>query len=175
MARNMASIWGEAVARRGFAQIPNYLIMVNQFLDEEARLSPIQLHVIYQLVASWWEKDKPPFPSMRTIATRIGVSERQVMRSITDLERRGLLRRVKRIAGNIKASNAYDLTGLINLLNQIEGAYPNAFPRDIKGGGDTLLGQGGAESGAASQPRAARPVPARPKRIGKPKAEPSDE
>jgi len=132
MATDMMSLWGERVAARGFTQIPNYLMMINQFLAEEAQLSPVQLLVVYQLVAAWWDKDKPPFPSMRTIAVRSGVSERQVMRSVTELEKRGLIKRVKRGQGAIKVSNAYDLTGLTALLNEIDDRYKNAFPRQIR-------------------------------------------
>lgn len=132
MPTDIASLWGERVAARGFTQIPNYLMMINQFLAEEAHLTPVQLLVIYQLVAAWWEKDKPPFPSMRTIAIRSGVSERQVMRSINELEKRNLIKRVKRGRGAVKVSNAYDLTGLTNLMNEIDESYKNAFPRQTR-------------------------------------------
>lgn len=138
MARDMASLWGEAIAQRGFVQIPNYLVMLNQFLPEVDRLTPVQLLVIYQLVAAWWEKDKLPFPAMRTIATRIGVSERQVMRSIDELEKKNLIQRVKRQATGVRVSNAYDLSGLIDRMTRIDREYRNAFPRSIFSSGTSV-------------------------------------
>jgi hypothetical protein len=38
-------------------QIPNYLLLLNQFLDEERRLSPVELMVMVQVVGSWWVKE----------------------------------------------------------------------------------------------------------------------
>jgi predicted transcriptional regulator len=121
--------WGEAVAERGFAQVPNYLLLLNRFLDEEKRLSPIELLVLIQLVGAWWQKDRMPFPSMATLATRIGVSERQVQRSMVRLVKDGFLSKVKRRTKGIIATNAYDLSPLVQLLNDVAKAFPNEFPR----------------------------------------------
>lgn len=130
--------WTAPVAERGFAQLPNYLLFLNQFLDEENRLSPVELMVLIQLAASWWRKDELPFPSMVTLAVRCGVSERQIQRAVTRLERDDLLRRVKRRASGIIASNAYDLTPLVGVLQQVAIAFPNAFPRRIKATGPVV-------------------------------------
>lgn len=124
--------WGEKVAERGFVQIPNYLLLLNKFLDEDARLSPVEMLVLLQLTGAWWEKERLPFPSMATLAERCGVSERQIQRSITRLSKIGLLKRVKRRSQGIIASNAYDLTPLVDTLNEVAKAFPNEFPRTIK-------------------------------------------
>jgi hypothetical protein len=129
MAANMSAMWGEKIVERGFTQVPNYLMMINQFLAEERRLTPVQLLVLLQLVYNWWEKDKPPFPSMQTMARRLGVSERQVQRAITDLEKKDIIKRVKRAQGNLRASNAYDMSGLVSILGEVAEAYLNAYPR----------------------------------------------
>lgn len=131
---DVADKWGVAVAERGFAQLPNYLLYLNQFLDEDHRLSAIELLVVVQIAAAWWRKGSLPFPSMSTLATRCGVSERQVQRAVTRLEGEGLLRRVKRRASGIIASNAYDLEPLVVLLGRVAKAFPNAFPRRIEVG-----------------------------------------
>lgn len=123
--------WGRPVAERGFAQIPNYLLLLNQFLDREHRLSPVELLVLLQLVGSWWKKGDLPFPSMGTLATRCGVSDRQVQRSIGQLEQIGLLKRVNRRNKGIIASNAYDLTPLVEILEEVAKAFPNGFPRNV--------------------------------------------
>jgi predicted transcriptional regulator len=123
--------WGAAVAQRGFAQVPNYLLLINQFLDKEHRLSPAEILILIQLVGSWWKKDALPFPSMATLAQRCGVSSRQVQRAVNRLEGAGLIQRVKRRSSGIISSNAYDLSPLVALLAEIAKAFPNQFPRNV--------------------------------------------
>jgi len=123
--------WGREVAGRGFAQIPNYLLLLNQFLDDDHKLSPIELLVLIELAGIWWKKEDLPFPSMAKLALRCGVSERQIQRAITKLEKHEFLRRVKRRSSGIISSNAYDLSPLIKILEEIAEAFPNAFPRHL--------------------------------------------
>lgn len=123
--------WGEAVAQRGFAQIPNYLLLLNQFVDEDNQLSPTELLVLFQLVGSWWKKDALPFPSMATLAKRCGVSSRQIQRAVNELEAKGLIQRVKRRSSGIISSNAYDLAPLAEVLGEVAKAYPNEFARNV--------------------------------------------
>ena len=80
--------WGLLVAERGFAQIPNYLLLMNQFLEPERRLSPVELLILFQLAGSWWRRSEMPFPSMGTLANRCGVSDRQIQRAVTQLEKK---------------------------------------------------------------------------------------
>jgi len=129
---DMVDKWGQAVAERGFAQIPNYLLLLNNFLDEERRLTPVELLVLFQLVGAWWQKDKMPFPSMATLAKRLGVSERQVQRAVARLVKDDFIAKEKRRTSGIIASNAYDLSPLVHLLNEVAKAFPNEFPRTIK-------------------------------------------
>lgn len=124
--------WGEEVARRGFAQVPNYLLLLNQFLDKEHRLSPVELLIVLQLVGNWWRKGDLPFPSMGTLAVRCGVSDRQIQRAINRLVAGGFITRTKRRGHKgIIASNAYDLEPLVKLLGLVAKAFPNEFPRKI--------------------------------------------
>lgn len=128
----IAQKWGEAVAQRGFSQTPNYLILLNQFIDPDNRLSPLELLILIQLSGSWWKKEEMPFPSMRTLAQRCGTSERQVLRAISRLEEVGLLKRVKRRSKGLIASNSYDLSPLVATLQEVAKIYPNEFPRNVR-------------------------------------------
>lgn len=147
--------WGERVAARGFAQLPNYLIQLNQFLGDD-NLTPVELLVLIQLSATWWKKDDLPFPSVATLAARCGVSGRQVQRALNRLEELKLIQRVRRRIRGIISSNAYDLAPLVAFLDDLAKVYPNAYPRRGGGGKDVPI-QG---SGGASED----PVPARPKK-----------
>lgn len=133
----VAQKWGLSVAQRGFAQVPNYMLYINQFLDPDNALSPLELLILVQLSGSWWKKEEMPFPSMRTLAIRCGTSERQVLRAVSRLEQLGLLKRVKRRTKGLIASNAYDLAPLAEVLNDISAVYTNEFPRNIKLSPDT--------------------------------------
>ncbi|MCX7568311.1 helix-turn-helix domain-containing protein [Sulfitobacter sp. F26169L] len=128
----VANKWGEKVADRGFSQVPNYLLLLNQFIDSDNRLSPLELLILIELSGSWWKKDEQPFPSMKTLSVRCGTSERQVLRAISHLEELTLIKRVKRRSKGLIASNAYDLTPLVEMLTEVAKQYPNEFPRKIK-------------------------------------------
>lgn len=122
--------WGEPVARRGFAQIPNYLLMLNQFLDEESRLSPVELLLLIELVGTWWKADEMPFPAVRTLAVRCGTSDRQIQRAIGNLEKRNLVKREKRRSKiGVIASNAYNLKPTTVFLEEVARMFPNEYPR----------------------------------------------
>ncbi len=131
MAMDITAKWGKPVAERGFAQLPNYLLFINQFLDKDHRLSPVELLVLFQLVGTWWKKGDLPFPSMGTLAVRCGVSDRQIQRAVNELEKVGLIRRVNRRIKGIISSNAYDLGPLVSILEEIAKAFPNEFPRNV--------------------------------------------
>lgn len=128
----VATKWGQEVAKRGFSQTPNYLLNINQFIDRDNHLSPLELLILVQLAASWWKKGELPFPSMRTLAIRCGTSERQVLRAVNRLEEVGMLSRVKRRSKGVIASNAYDLSPLVDVLNEVAKVFPNDAPRSLK-------------------------------------------
>lgn len=107
--------------------------MLNQFLANDRKLSPVELLVLFQLVGNWWRKEEQPFPSMMTLAVRCGVSERQIQRAVSTLEQVGLLRRVNRRRSGIIASNAYDMEPLVSVLQQVAKAFPNELPRGSAG------------------------------------------
>jgi len=155
----VAEKWGVSVAERGFAQVPNYLLLLNQFLSPEHRLTPTELLVLIQLAGSWWKKDAMPFPSMSTLATRCGVSGRQIQRAVNKLEKAGLIRRVSRRTRGIISSNAYDLQPLTDLLGEVAKAFPNQFPRQVDKAKVAEISQRLAPAVEAPAPAEATAVP----------------
>lgn len=141
VASDVASKWGPQVAQRGFAQVPNYLLLINTFLAEDKRLSPVELLVLIELSGSWWHKDDLPYPSVSTLAERCGTSARQVQRALKRLEDDNLVKRITRRTRGVIASNAYDLAPLAETLTAIADAYPNAFPRRPFAGRDANADQ----------------------------------
>jgi len=129
----MAQKWGAGVVEAsGFTQVPNYLIAANQFLVKEARLSPTEFLVLMQLLQSWWRADQFPFPSKATLATRTGLSERQVQRALSGLENKAFLKRVDRLLERGgRSSNLYDLSGVVQFVQDAVQAFPGAFKRKV--------------------------------------------
>lgn len=124
--------WGKPVAERGFSQVPNYLLLLNGFIDQEDRLSPTEMLVLIQLCGMWWKKNDAPYPSMRTLAVRCGTSERQIARAIKRLEEIPLIKRQRRRTKGLIASNSYDLGPLVEMLGVVAKVYPNEFPRNVE-------------------------------------------
>ena len=130
--RSLVGMWGEDVAGRGFVQVPNYLLQANLFLDDGHKLSPAEMMVVLTLVSTWWEVDVMPFPSMRTISNRTGISERQVQRAVNSLEKKGFVKRRKKSVKGVIKKHEYDMTALVEMLKLIAKEYPNLYPRKIK-------------------------------------------
>lgn len=115
--------FGAAVMKLGFTVIPNLLLQAQGRL----KITPVQLTVLAQLFQHWWQADDDPFPSKETIARRLGKSERQTQRYLTQLEEAGLVRRVARYKGHKgQTSNGYDLRGLVAKLAELEPEFTKA-------------------------------------------------
>jgi DNA-binding transcriptional regulator YhcF (GntR family) len=129
--------WGKQVAERGFTQIPNYLMQINKFVDDDNRLSPTEMIILLQLVATWWKKDELPFPSMSTLAEWANISERQVQRAVKSLEEKKFIIKDRKKVRGIVASNVYDLSPLVKILNDVAEVYVNKHPRGLKNNQNT--------------------------------------
>lgn len=107
--------WGKTVMDQGFCIVPSLLFRAQQRLG----LNATQLAIIMHLADFWWEQERKPYPSKATIGERLGLSSRQVQRHIAELEKAGLLQRIERKGFYGKQSNYYDLSGLVNRLQQL--------------------------------------------------------
>lgn len=108
--------WGKPVLDLGFSIIPSLIFRAQQRLG----LNPTQLAVLLQIADFWWEQSRKPYPSMKTLGERLNLSPRQVQRYVGELEKAGLVQRVKRWSKyKGRLSNEYDLTGLVNRLKKI--------------------------------------------------------
>lgn len=122
--------WGPEAIAAGFTVLPNHFLALNQFVDEQKALSPTEMLVVLQILAAWWSKDRLPFPSKATIATRAGLSPRQVQRALTALEQKGYIERVTRYSTNqARTSNQFKLDGLVTAVMNAAREHPAAFKR----------------------------------------------
>ena len=109
--------WGRAVMDLGYSMVPSLIFRAQARLG----LSPTQLVVMLHLADYWWHRAQMPFPSKAALAERMGLSERQIQRYLTELEKGGFIERVERFAGHKgQQSNEYNMTGLVEKLKKLE-------------------------------------------------------
>lgn len=75
------------------------------------KISHSEAMVIIHLISFKWDS-KAPYPSLKTIAKLMGLTDSSVRSHVRKLEKRGLLNRVK----NQGYSNSYELEGLFDAL-----------------------------------------------------------
>jgi DNA-binding transcriptional regulator YhcF (GntR family) len=112
--------WGRAVMDLGYSMIPSLIFRAQARLG----LSPVQLMLLLHLADYWWHRAQMPFPSKAALAERMGLSQRQIQRYLTELEKGEFIERVERFAGHKgQQSNEYDMTGLVKKLKKLEPEF----------------------------------------------------
>jgi hypothetical protein len=106
--------WGSSLDG-GFQIVPDIILRCQHSL----KLSSNDVVVLLHLTMAWWEADRPPFPRASTIAKRMGASERTVQRSINRIGKQHLFRKTKLKDSKGEWRQAFDLTPLVNKLNEI--------------------------------------------------------
>lgn len=120
--------WGKGVMGLGFCIVPSLLLRAQARLG----LNPTQLAVLMHLADYWWDVDRKPYPSKKTLGERLKLGPRQVQRYIAELERANLVKRVERRAAHKgKLSNEYDLSGLVARLQELEPEF-RKVEEDVK-------------------------------------------
>lgn len=113
-----ASKWTKPVMQRGFTIVPNLLLSHQHSLG----LSSPECMLLIHLITYWWESDKNPYPSKAVLAQRMGISERQVQRYISELIQKGFIRRKpEEIRGRTgRTIVSFDLSGLVEKLKKVD-------------------------------------------------------
>lgn len=109
------SRWGAVALSMGWTAIPSSLF----FLQGTLSISPIAFNVLMNLLTHWWRASEWPHPSQESIALRMSVSIRTVQRALGELEKKGLMVKLKTSKEHprYKGRNIYDLSPLIEALN----------------------------------------------------------
>ena len=95
----------------------------------------MDVNILLHLIVSWWKKDRPPYLSKRTIASRMGVDPSTIQRHVRAMETRGLLKRVVRRGDNkARQTNAYDLKPLVEKLHPLAVAIKKERDKKRNGG-----------------------------------------
>lgn len=97
----MEDKWSHEVLSEGFTSIPNLLI----FNRCKLGLSTTDMFVFLILESYRWDNRNKPFPSLKALAIRTGLSTQTVYRSTSKLDYLGYIEKVHRFAN----SNQYDI------------------------------------------------------------------
>lgn len=110
--------WGAAVMQQGYCMIPSLLLKAQNRL----KLTSTQMAVLLQICDYWWEEARKPYPGKEALATRMGMTARQVQRHIAALEDKKLVTRIPRFDASSggRSTNMYDLSGLVAQLQALE-------------------------------------------------------
>jgi len=116
-----------------FTPIPLYFLEAYHRLGHKPGDSPnpgtkgltsTEALVVIHLASYRWTADAP-YPSLKSIAERMGLSQRAVRKAVTRLEDLGYLRREERSG----FANRYHFDGLIRVLEEMKAAEPKGAKR----------------------------------------------
>jgi DNA-binding MarR family transcriptional regulator len=110
-------LWGDALSY-GFVGVPTLLLKH----QGDLQISPQEMVVLMNLLASWWKAGNLPFPRTTTIASRSGLSVRVVQRQLLSLEQKGLITRLANQSVKGKPElivTRYDPRGLVKRLQEL--------------------------------------------------------
>ena len=120
----------------GFQIIPNVLFRCQKILG----LEPVDVVILMNITTHWWDKADLPYPRPSAIANRMDVSTRTVERRLREMEKNGLLRRLKSTKKQGRAIRRIDLTGLVEKLKEVAAANlrlrQTRTPRALNAQGD---------------------------------------
>jgi predicted transcriptional regulator len=87
-------------------------------------VNPTQFCILIQLLEHWRTRERAPFPTKQQLADRIGVSQSTIQQNMQQLEKAGLVKRVKhKTASGDWGANTYHLDGLVARLEAIEPEF----------------------------------------------------
>lgn len=99
----------EALFKRGFVVVPT--LFLQHYADLKPEITPGEAMFILHLMEFKWDANHP-YPGYKTLARRMGRSEKAVQGHAQNLQIKGYLRRVLRRA----ETNKFDLTPLFDAL-----------------------------------------------------------
>ncbi|MBX9677306.1 MAG: helix-turn-helix domain-containing protein [Gemmataceae bacterium] len=110
--RDVAARWTPMLSKKGWTPICDY------FLDSYTRLAPkitnLEALLIIHLMRYKWDAEAP-FPGFRALSKRMGITATSARNHARSLEKKGYLKREKRVG----TTNKFDLTPLFAALERL--------------------------------------------------------
>ena len=109
--RSISARWTKRIAQQGFTPVATvFLVAYAQLAAAQGQrgLNSTEALLIIHIVSFKWD-ERDPFPRIKVLAERMGLTPRSVRNTLKCLEERGLVKRV-RLPNDI--ANRYDMSGL---------------------------------------------------------------
>ena len=105
--------WGKMALSKGVTVIPTAFLLH----ASRAGLNPIQQILIIHLVSYWWKAGRDPYPSLKELRRRTGLTEKTLSKHLKGLEDKMWLTRVRRYNNSYR----YDLDRLARRVSWLAG------------------------------------------------------
>ena len=105
--------WGKMALSKGVTVIPTAFLLH----ASRAGLNPAQQILIVHLVSYWWAASKDPFPSLKELKRRTGMTEKTISKHLKGLEDKMWLTRKRRYNNSYR----YDLDRLARRVSWLAG------------------------------------------------------
>lgn len=120
--------WGEKLEPLGFCPVSSFFLKnYSTLLGPNSGLSPADAMLVIHILDHKWD-DKDPFPTVKSLAAKMGVTPRSVRKRLQVLESLELIQRIPALSGG---PNRYRFTGLIERLERLMAEEMDAT--DAKG------------------------------------------
>lgn len=113
--------WGDALLDRGFVQVPNCLMEYQASL----KLSAVEMNLIVQ-AASFYRQGETLSPSVKRLASQMGLSDRQVRRTKQRLVSSGMLKCQEQNVEGRRTTDTWDFSGLIEKMRTLMVERPDS-------------------------------------------------
>lgn len=128
---NSEKKWGKKVMSHNYTMVPKLLLQSQKYL----KLNSSEFLLLIHVIEMWWKPEDMPFPAVSTLADRLCLNDRQIRNILNSLEQKGLLVRIPRYnkaSINSRGSNYFDLSGLVEKLQQYEKIHSAKKKEDEK-------------------------------------------
>jgi hypothetical protein len=127
--RVVAARWTPALTKGGWTPVSDFFLDNYRKLDQP--LTSNEALLVIHLMRHKWD-DAAPFPAFKTLAKRMGVTATSARNHARSLEKKGYLKREKRVG----TTNRFDLTPLFRALENLQ-----AFEAGRRAGQDEAGGR----------------------------------
>src|SRR3712207_165398 len=132
--------FGDELLQAGFTAVPNLVLRHYVSLS----ITPTEMMFIIHIWQYWWN-EKDPYPSLRTIADRMGISWRNAQRYVASLKQKAVLVVTPRFAAGLgQMTNEYDFSPLTRAVLLQETETQTSALTNVSWGPTTNPSWGGA-------------------------------
>ncbi len=105
------------------------LLSSNEFISrEEQKITPTEMWILTLLICELEKQDFLPIIKNSSFNKKLNLSIRQIQRTLLNLETKGYISRISGHQHKTQLGNAYELTGILDLLKKID-SYMTKFDK----------------------------------------------